>query len=295
MVMVNLPTAGVDYHVPFGGRKGSSYGCARTGTVCLGVLHHREDVLHAELNACAASAAPLPDTIDPGFVPAGTRPRVGACPPGAAPCGQETSPRFPEATRCPSTCNDAACWPPRRRLPSPCPTPREPPESPSPWARSARSPACRRPTRTELNQGVNAAFAQVNAAGGCRRPPARAASLDDGYKEDGFVRSLRRRDETPPRRAAVAGGRTLHPAHAGRQAAGSERRAGAECDPWRREPAQPGPPRLFHIRAGDRQQVERIIRHAVTLGMTQIAVLSRTFPSAVWPGRRTEGVRRPGA
>jgi acyl-CoA reductase-like NAD-dependent aldehyde dehydrogenase len=28
MVMVNLPTAGVDYHVPFGGRKGSSYGRA---------------------------------------------------------------------------------------------------------------------------------------------------------------------------------------------------------------------------------------------------------------------------
>jgi len=26
MVMVNLPTAGVDYHVPFGGKKGSSYG-----------------------------------------------------------------------------------------------------------------------------------------------------------------------------------------------------------------------------------------------------------------------------
>ena len=24
MVMVNLPTAGVDYHVPFGGRKGSA-------------------------------------------------------------------------------------------------------------------------------------------------------------------------------------------------------------------------------------------------------------------------------
>ena len=31
MVMVNLPTAGVDYHVPFGGRKGSSYGAARAG------------------------------------------------------------------------------------------------------------------------------------------------------------------------------------------------------------------------------------------------------------------------
>lgn len=32
MVMVNLPTAGIDYHVPFGGRKGSSYGQREQGT-----------------------------------------------------------------------------------------------------------------------------------------------------------------------------------------------------------------------------------------------------------------------
>ncbi len=31
MVMVNLPTAGVDYHVPFGGRKASSYGAREQG------------------------------------------------------------------------------------------------------------------------------------------------------------------------------------------------------------------------------------------------------------------------
>ena len=31
MVMVNLPTAGVDYHAPFGGRKGSSYGSREQG------------------------------------------------------------------------------------------------------------------------------------------------------------------------------------------------------------------------------------------------------------------------
>jgi aldehyde dehydrogenase (NAD+) len=31
MAMVNLPTAGVDYHVPFGGRKGSSYGPREQG------------------------------------------------------------------------------------------------------------------------------------------------------------------------------------------------------------------------------------------------------------------------
>ncbi|MCY1535938.1 Aldehyde dehydrogenase, thermostable [compost metagenome] len=32
MVMVNLPTAGVDYHVPFGGNRGSSYGPREQGT-----------------------------------------------------------------------------------------------------------------------------------------------------------------------------------------------------------------------------------------------------------------------
>jgi aldehyde dehydrogenase (NAD+) len=32
VVMVNLPTAGIDYHVPFGGRKDSSYGTREQGT-----------------------------------------------------------------------------------------------------------------------------------------------------------------------------------------------------------------------------------------------------------------------
>ena len=32
MVMVNVATAGVDYHVPFGGSKGSSYGPREQGT-----------------------------------------------------------------------------------------------------------------------------------------------------------------------------------------------------------------------------------------------------------------------
>jgi len=31
MVMVNLPTAGIDYHAPFGGRKGSSLGPREQG------------------------------------------------------------------------------------------------------------------------------------------------------------------------------------------------------------------------------------------------------------------------
>jgi alpha-ketoglutaric semialdehyde dehydrogenase len=32
MVMINAATAGVDYHVPFGGRKGASYGPREQGS-----------------------------------------------------------------------------------------------------------------------------------------------------------------------------------------------------------------------------------------------------------------------
>jgi aldehyde dehydrogenase (NAD+) len=35
MVMINLPTAGVDYHVPFGGRKGSSLGSREQGPMAM--------------------------------------------------------------------------------------------------------------------------------------------------------------------------------------------------------------------------------------------------------------------
>jgi aldehyde dehydrogenase (NAD+) len=51
MVMVNLPTAGVDYHVPFGGRKGVELRPARAGPLRPGVLHHGEDCLQLRLAA----------------------------------------------------------------------------------------------------------------------------------------------------------------------------------------------------------------------------------------------------
>ena len=44
MVMVNLPTAGVDYHVPFGGRKGRATARERAG-YALRVLYRRQDCM----------------------------------------------------------------------------------------------------------------------------------------------------------------------------------------------------------------------------------------------------------
>ena len=56
MVMVNLPTAGVDYHVPFGGRKGSSYGPREQGRYAADSTY-RQDRLHASLSICLRCGA----------------------------------------------------------------------------------------------------------------------------------------------------------------------------------------------------------------------------------------------
>lgn len=40
----------------------------------------------------------------------------------------------------------------------------------------------------------------------------------------------------------------------------------------------PGHARLFHIRAGDKQQIEKIVNHARTLGMSRLSVLYQDLP-----------------
>ena len=57
MAMVNLPTAGVDFHAPFGGRKGSSLGSREQGALRGRVLHHGQDRLVRGVNRQAAKGA----------------------------------------------------------------------------------------------------------------------------------------------------------------------------------------------------------------------------------------------
>ena len=60
IVMVNLPTAGVDYHVPFGGTKGSASGTREQGRYARGVLHHGEDGVRAAMRACGVDPVRRP-------------------------------------------------------------------------------------------------------------------------------------------------------------------------------------------------------------------------------------------
>jgi len=134
------------------------------------------------------------------------------------------------------------------------------------------------PDAVHLNQGIKAALAQINAAGGVNGRPLALFELDDGYKDEGFVRQF---DEAMKRRPvallAPVGTRSIQRMLEDKLL---DRYDVAVLDaiPGAESLRNPGHPRLFHVRAGDRQQVEGIIRHAVTLGTARIAVVYQDVP-----------------
>jgi len=134
------------------------------------------------------------------------------------------------------------------------------------------------PDAPEVNQGAKAYVAQVNKAGGINGRKISFFELDDTYKPDGFVAAL----EQAMQRKPVA---LISPIGS----ASIQRMLGDKlldkydvvimnaipaAEPFR----NPGHPRLFHVRAGDKQQLEKIVNHARTLGMTRLAVLHQEIP-----------------
>lgn len=131
---------------------------------------------------------------------------------------------------------------------------------------------------TEVNQGIHAAFAQINAARGVNGRELVVFELDDGYKDDGFVRQFAEAMKRHPVALLSPVGTRAIQRMLDDKLLDQGDALVLNAIPGAESLRDPGHPRLFHIRAGDRQQVERIIRHAVTLGMTQMAVLCQDVP-----------------
>ena len=77
MVMVNLPTAGVDYHVPFGGSRRSSYGAARAGLCRNRILYPNQNRLLVGVKQTMSSAI-YPSLKDKRVVVTGGASGIGA-------------------------------------------------------------------------------------------------------------------------------------------------------------------------------------------------------------------------
>ena len=129
------------------------------------------------------------------------------------------------------------------------------------------------PDAHQINKGAKAYFAQVNARGGVNGRRIAFFEVDDKYSPDEFVRQL----ELAMQRKPVA---LLSPVGSATMQKVLQDKLLDKHDvlilnavPGAEVLREPGHARLFHVRAGDRQQLEKIVQHARTLGVSRLHVL----------------------
>ena len=134
------------------------------------------------------------------------------------------------------------------------------------------------PDASQLNQGIKAYLAQVNKTGGVNGRKISFFEVDDAYSADTFVT----RFEDAMKRKPVA---LISPVGSAAIKRMLDEKLLDKHDvvvmngvPGAEALRNPGHPRFFHVRAGDKEQLEEIVKHAGTLGMTRLAVLHQDIP-----------------
>jgi branched-chain amino acid transport system substrate-binding protein len=129
------------------------------------------------------------------------------------------------------------------------------------------------PDAVEINQGIKAYVAQVNKAGGVRGNKVGFFDLDDKYSADGFVEQYGKALERKPvALLSPIGSAALSRLLADKMLDKSDMVI-VNAIPGAESLRNPGHPHLFHLRAGDKQQIEKIVNHARTLGTSKMTVL----------------------
>ena len=134
------------------------------------------------------------------------------------------------------------------------------------------------PDAHEINAGAKAYFAQLNARGGIGGKRINMVEFDDKFNPDDFVKQL---DEAMKQRPVAL----LSPVgSAALQRLGRDKLLDKDdvvvvnAIPGAESLRKPGHPRLFHVRAGDRQQIEKIVANAQAMGISKMQVLYQTLP-----------------
>ncbi|MCG2595149.1 ABC transporter substrate-binding protein [Ramlibacter sp. XY19] len=129
------------------------------------------------------------------------------------------------------------------------------------------------PDAPELNQGIQAFVKQANKAGGIRGSKVSFFDLDDRYSADGFVEQYGKALERRPVALLAPIGSAALTRMLNDKLLDKGDMVIVNAIPGAESLRSPGHPRLFHLRAGDKQQIEKIVNHARTLGTTKMAVL----------------------
>lgn len=134
------------------------------------------------------------------------------------------------------------------------------------------------PDAKELHEGAQAAFADINGKGGIAGRKVELLRLDDAYSFDGFKARLA---EAMPRKPLAL----LSPLGSVTLKQMLDTNLLDQTDvvvinavPGAAVLREPGHPRLFHIRAGDDQQIAKIVSHAQALNIKSMGVLYQNIP-----------------
>jgi ABC-type branched-subunit amino acid transport system substrate-binding protein len=152
------------------------------------------------------------------------------------------------------------------------------------------------PDAPQINQGARAYIAQANKAGGVNGRKITLFEVDDTYKPDGFVKAMEQAMQRKPLALISPVGSASIKRMLDDKLLDKYDVLVMNGVPGAEALRNPGHPRFFHVRAGDRQQLEEIVKHASTLGMTRLVVLHQDIPMGA-SGLRVvtdEVAKRPG-
>lgn len=134
------------------------------------------------------------------------------------------------------------------------------------------------PDAKQLDEGMQAAIGEINDAGGINGRKLKMLSLDDAYSYDGFVKQLKvARDAGAVALLSPLGSATLKGV-LDNKLLDSNDLVVINAVPGASVLRSPGHPMWFHVRAGDDQQIEKIVAHAKTLTIPSMAVLYQDIP-----------------
>ncbi|MFN7641206.1 MAG: ABC transporter substrate-binding protein, partial [bacterium] len=137
------------------------------------------------------------------------------------------------------------------------------------------------PDAHQINHGAKAYFAQLNKAGGINGRKVVFFELDDTYKPDGYVAAFEQAMQRKPLALLSPVGSVALQRMFADKLLDKHDLVMMNAVPGAESFRNPGHPRLFHVRAGDKQQIEKIVNHARTLGIVKLAVMHQDIPMGV--------------
>ncbi len=137
------------------------------------------------------------------------------------------------------------------------------------------------PDAPQINQGIRAYLAQINKAGGVQGRKISLFELDDGYSADGFVARLEEAMQRKPVALISPVGSAAIKRMLDDKLLDKHDVVVMNAVPGAEALRNPGHPRLFHVRAGDKQQLEKIVNHARALSILKLGALYQNIPMGV--------------